>query len=423
MEEAARQSNWIPYAQLLAITERTVELLGGPEEARVLATDVAFQSDGVRAIQRLARAFTSPKNMYLATARWVSRQLFTVITYSYRDRGRNQCELILEFEDGHVPTPAIVALFAGTYEGLPRALGYPPASIQTECDGQVVRFHIATPRSGSALAWLQRLVLAPFAGWGLFQELEQQSMQLELRLNEIADAREEVMRAAELRAAFLATISTELRAPLDVISDRTSNLMKSDLAEAQHELVLAQHQSAVRLRSLVDKMMDFIEVSNADYRPDVSGIDVQAFLAEVEAAARDIASKAGVALVVFAMTPGVVIGSAERLHTVLLSLVENAVRHGGAAKIWIDARHEDERWIFDVRDDGVGMDEERAARLFEPLVQGEASLRRLDNNIGLSAAIAQRVVEAMGGRIRCESASGAGTTVTVDLPAAELAAV
>jgi nitrogen fixation/metabolism regulation signal transduction histidine kinase len=98
----------------------------------------------------------------------------------------------------------------------------------------------------------------------------------------------------------------------------------------------------------------------------------------------------------------------------LTNVIENALHAmpgGGRLTIRTSRIEGDGRWlVVQVTDNGVGMDQDAVARIFEPYFSTKAT------GTGLGLTIAKRNVELNGGRISVESQRGAGTTVTISLP-------
>jgi signal transduction histidine kinase len=111
-----------------------------------------------------------------------------------------------------------------------------------------------------------------------------------------------------------------------------------------------------------------------------------------------------------------------KTRQVVLNLLSNAAKFTERGVITLTARRvatETGEWVaVAVRDSGIGMTAEQQARLFQPFMQGDASTTRKYGGTGLGLAISKRFVEMMGGSIAMESAPGAGTTFTVELPLA-----
>lgn len=112
------------------------------------------------------------------------------------------------------------------------------------------------------------------------------------------------------------------------------------------------------------------------------------------------------------------------INQVLINLLSNAVKfapRGGRAEIFA-VRAADGAIEIAVRDNGIGMTEQSAARLGEPFVQVDEGLSRRYEGTGLGFSIAKGLAELHGGLLRVVSALGEGTTVTLRLPPERVAA-
>ncbi|MEW6751141.1 MAG: ATP-binding protein [Candidatus Latescibacterota bacterium] len=148
-------------------------------------------------------------------------------------------------------------------------------------------------------------------------------------------------------------------------------------------------------------------------------VDVQAVVEEAVGVTRprwkDEAEAGGVHITVETHLEGrpMVRGRRSDLCDVLVKLLLNAVDampQGGTISVGAEAR---DGWVrLTVGDTGVGMDEETRKRLFQPFFT-----TKRDVGSGLGLAMVHGVVSRWGGRIRVDSAAGAGATFTLDLPA------
>ncbi len=114
-----------------------------------------------------------------------------------------------------------------------------------------------------------------------------------------------------------------------------------------------------------------------------------------------------------------VMGDATRLVQVFANLLNNAAKctgEGGALRLelhLIDARNA----VVSIHDNGVGMDPQAIADLFEPFVQAPGAASNAERGLGLGLAIVRRIVELHGGQVGAQSAGpGAGSTFTVAEP-------
>lgn len=109
----------------------------------------------------------------------------------------------------------------------------------------------------------------------------------------------------------------------------------------------------------------------------------------------------------------------DRVAQVLVELLDNAVKFGPEAGriavcAWSDAR----RVVFEVADDGQGMNVEVLERLFRPFYQADGSSTRRHGGLGLGLALAHQLATALHGRLEARSTIGKGTTFTFELPRA-----
>jgi len=110
-----------------------------------------------------------------------------------------------------------------------------------------------------------------------------------------------------------------------------------------------------------------------------------------------------------------------RLRQALLNVGSNASKFTDKGTITVAVDHDDadgRRWVrFRVSDTGIGMTPAQLSRLFQDFVQADTSTARKYGGTGLGLAITRRLCSMMGGDINVESASGAGSTFTIRLPA------
>jgi signal transduction histidine kinase len=113
------------------------------------------------------------------------------------------------------------------------------------------------------------------------------------------------------------------------------------------------------------------------------------------------------------------VGDADRLYQVVANLVSNAIKFTPPGRtVDVAVTGEGGRVILTVRDEGPGMSPEVQARLFTPFTRLAARPTGGEFSHGLGLSISHEIVGLHGGRIRVQSAPGAGSTFIVELPAA-----
>jgi signal transduction histidine kinase len=112
-------------------------------------------------------------------------------------------------------------------------------------------------------------------------------------------------------------------------------------------------------------------------------------------------------------------GDPERVHQVVANLLENAVRHspeGGTVRV--EAHRNPQGVRIEVVDEGPGIPDDEAARIFERFYRSDTARATKDGGAGLGLAIAQWIVELHGGEIHPERGDPHGCRMVVTLPAA-----
>jgi signal transduction histidine kinase len=219
------------------------------------------------------------------------------------------------------------------------------------------------------------------------------------------------------RKDLVANVSHELRTPISALQAKLENVADG-VEPADPAMIRAMLAQVERLGRLVAQLLDLSRLESRTVPLDVRPFDVGVVLAHVAREA-SLSAPADVALAVEAPAGLLADGDAERVHQVVANLVENAVRHsprpgrvtigaaaaGGRARIW-------------VADEGPGIGEEEAERVFERFYRADAARSADGGGAGLGLAIARWIVELHGGDIRVERGAERGCRMVVELPAA-----
>jgi signal transduction histidine kinase len=178
-----------------------------------------------------------------------------------------------------------------------------------------------------------------------------------------------------------------------------------------------------RLTSLVAQVLDFAGIESGSRAYASEPVSLSGVLDDVVQDMRLVLEQSGLALKKD-VAPGLpeVAGDAPALRRVFANLLANAVKFAASGRRVIvrAAPRADGRSVeLRVEDHGPGIPPEERERVFEPFYRGAAAQRNEMPGSGLGLSLVRRVIAAHGGRVRIEDASGGGTAVVVELPAAE----
>jgi len=283
-------------------------------------------------------------------------------------------------------------------------------------------------RVGLALtAFLSAMVgLFGFLALRRMRQLDENRRAMEAMANRLHDAREQALRASQVKSEFLTNMSHAIRTPFHGMLGMLTLLRETKLDTRQQELLHTAIDSADHLLSLLNDIVDLSKLESGTLTLDVREVDLAALLREVERLMRAPAATKGLQLstqIDGALPPRLQL-DATRVRQVLYNLVANAIRFTSSGSITLRCRHlaphEREPLVeIEVTDTGVGMDADTLRRLFERSLVLDRSVARSDamrQSTGLGLEIAQRLTRLMGGDITVDSTPGLGSTFRVRLP-------
>jgi signal transduction histidine kinase len=230
---------------------------------------------------------------------------------------------------------------------------------------------------------------------------------------------ERALAADAAKSKFVATVSHEVRTPLNGVIGMASLVLAGDLDARTRRNVEVIRNSGLHMLDVVNRILEFTRLGREPTPPETAAFDLRELVAEVLAEARAAPHAGGLRLVadIEPRLPTRRVGYRQGVRQVLTNLVGNALKFTDRGSITVRVRAARDHAVrFEVEDTGIGIPPEMQERIFRPFEQVAGSQSRRPGGTGLGLAICAETVERMGGRIGLNSEPNTGSVFWVELP-------
>ncbi|OUL33231.1 ATP-binding protein [Nostoc sp. 106C] len=246
------------------------------------------------------------------------------------------------------------------------------------------------------------------------QELERQRQQIHLQNLRLLEA-------SRLKSQFLATISHELRTPMNAIIGFSQILLRHKFGQLTHQqtdMVERILNNGKHLLMLLNEVLDFskLEAGRFELKPELFDLPkiIEVTVAEIRSLAE---SKKLSLLVDVNLQNPLVFNDSSRVQQILVNLLSNAIKFTESGNIWVEVTENIQNQLaITVRDTGIGIASRDFKIIFEAFRQVDQSITRKYPGTGLGLAIVDSLVRMMGGKIILKSQLGVGSMFRIELP-------
>ncbi|OYV89748.1 MAG: hypothetical protein B7Z73_06635, partial [Planctomycetia bacterium 21-64-5] len=258
------------------------------------------------------------------------------------------------------------------------------------------------------------------------EELRRLNENLDVKVDELAQANMRLFELNRLKSDFLATMSHELRTPLNSIigfSDVLSSIKSLD--DKQHRYVLNIQKSGKMLLDMINDILDLAKIESGKMELRPTEFRIEHVIGAQCDMARPLAERKNLDLDI-EVEPDLpeLFQDQGKVQQILTNLLSNAIKFtpdGGRIVVAAKARADDEL-LLTVADTGVGISADDQAQIFEKfrqgrtVIPGEDAMTREYSGTGLGLSIVKELCKLLGGDVSVESELGKGSTFTVRLP-------
>lgn len=223
----------------------------------------------------------------------------------------------------------------------------------------------------------------------------------------------------ETMSRFIADASHELRGPLTQM--RSEIELAKNRPGTREDLLHAISVVGSELDHLTDMVDKLLLLARADagvLRPARREMDVSDFIHEVAARWSSAARRADVRFTVKAPDSGVVMADPTLTRRILDNLVENAIRHSPPrGTVWLRAREDDGRWVFEVADEGAGVPVAERGKIFDRFARADNARTRTGlGGTGLGLAVSETLAKVQAADLVLADGAASGAVFQLRFP-------
>jgi len=260
-------------------------------------------------------------------------------------------------------------------------------------------------------------------------ELEEKAKLLEIKNSDLDKARQnisdkinEVEQASRYKSEFMANMSHELRTPLNsilILAKLLKDNKHANLNTDQVKYASVIHSAGSDLLHLINELLDLAKIESGTVDLSQDHISVKSLISNIEELFRTTAEEKGIhfSLIADPSTPAAFVCDEYRLEQILKNLLSNAFKFtpdGGHVELHFKQVNTNLQFL--VKDNGIGIAEEKQKLIFEAFKQEDGSTSRKFGGTGLGLSICRELANLLGGRISLESKPDKGSTFTFILP-------
>jgi signal transduction histidine kinase/DNA-binding NarL/FixJ family response regulator len=244
---------------------------------------------------------------------------------------------------------------------------------------------------------------------------------------QLQSARDDAVKANQVKSNFLANMSHEIRTPLTAIIGFTEALLQQDNLASDKRMFYTStiFKSAKHLLNIINDILDLSRIKSGRMDIEPSNVSIFEIIDEASSMVELIAANKGIHLSseFEYPIPEYICTDPVRLKQILYNFCSNALKFTDSGEIKISTLYslENNNLEISITDTGIGMSQEFITQLFKPFGQADSSLTKRFAGTGLGLYLANVLTKKLNGTLKVSSTLGEGSCFTLLLPAGYIA--
>lgn len=229
----------------------------------------------------------------------------------------------------------------------------------------------------------------------------------------------EARQANQAKSAFLASMSHDIRTPMNAIIGFCELLSEEQLGREQSYYVGIIHESSKNLLMLLNDILDLSKIEAGRMRLDITECNLYELLSHIESMLKTTAVNRGLDFrIIYSPTlPCHIQSDPLRIRQCLVNLASNAIKFTHSGHVYIRVSTEQDVVRFDVEDTGIGIPADQLGSIFEAFSQGDDSTTCQYGGSGLGLTITRQLARLLGGDVTVSSRIGQGSVFSLTIQA------
>ena len=237
---------------------------------------------------------------------------------------------------------------------------------------------------------------------------------------DLINAKEKAEESDRLKSAFLTNMSHEIRTPMNGIMGFSDLLREPNLSgELQQEYISAIEKSGARLLDVINDIIEISKIESGLINTAISETNINEQTEYIYNFFKPEVGQKGIEFSVknvLKYQDAIIKADGAKIEVILSHLLKNAIKFTHTGSIEFGYKKKGEYLEFFVKDTGVGIQKEHVEIIFERFRQGNESLSRYYEGVGLGLTISKAYVKILGGKIWVESEVNKGSTFFFTIP-------